>query len=280
MHPLYSYIKENLLPYYPAEEVAALAKWILTDVFHFSVTELYTGKDTNFQQKDRDSLQDILTRLKKYEPIQYILGECRFCGLSFQVAPGVLIPRPETAELVNWIISDSNGKRPVRILDIGTGSGCIAITLARRLKASTVTAWDISAAALQTARKNAERNQVRINFLQTDILQSAIPEHSTDILVSNPPYITEKERTEMESNVLDWEPELALFVPDDDPLLFYRAIARHGLHLLKENGWLYFEINRSYGKETTELLARLGYQDIELKKDSYDNDRMIKAKRP
>lgn len=280
MHPVYSHIKENLLPLYPAEEASALARWILTDVFSLSPTELYTGKDINFQPKDWDRLEDILTRLRNHEPIQYILGTCSFCGLEFQVAPGVLIPRPETAELVDWIVSGHRTSLSADILDIGTGSGCIAISLAHHLKGATVSAWDISSEALRIARQNAERNQVRVSFTRTDILQPEVPDMQADIIVSNPPYITEKEREEMEHNVLDWEPEQALFVPDNDPLLFYRAIARHGLHMLRPQGRIYFEINRAYGKETTDLLMRLGYKQVELKKDFYGNDRMIKAIKP
>ena len=277
MHPIYSYIKETLQPFYPQQEASALAKWILTDVFLFSAAELYAGKDINFRQKDRDRLEDILARLKKYEPMQYILGECTFCGLSFKVAPGVLIPRPETAELVEWITADCSG-REVSVLDVGTGSGCIAVALACRLENSSVTAWDISEDALRVARENAGRNGADIDFRRVDVLGD-VPAMQADVLVSNPPYVTEKERAEMEPNVLDWEPGLALFVPDNDPLLFYRTIARKGLELLKSNGKIYFEINRAYGKETVELLERSGYQKIELKKDSFGNDRMIKATR-
>lgn len=275
MHPIYSYIKETLQPFYPQQEASALAKWILTDVFLFSAAELYAGKDSNFRQNDRDRLEDILARLKKYEPMQYILGECTFCGLSLKVAPGVLIPRPETAELVEWIAADCSG-READVLDVCTGSGCIAVALACSLEKVSVAAWDVSEDALRVARENARRNGTDIDFRRVDILGD-VPAVQVDVLASNPPYVTEKERAEMEPNVLDWEPELALFVPDDDPLLFYRTIARKGLELLKNDGKIYFEINRAYGKETVELLERLGYQKIELRKDSFGNDRMIKA---
>lgn len=278
MHPVYSYIKENLQSCYSPDEASALAKWILADAFHFSVTELYTGKDINFRQKDKDRLEDILTRLKRYEPLQYVLGECAFCGLMFRVTSDVLIPRPETAELVDWIVADHAGK-DVSVLDVGTGSGCIAVALGHRLERASVTAWDVSGAALQVARGNASRNGVDVNFQQVDVLQAEVPELHVDVLVSNPPYVTGKERAEMERNVLDWEPETALFVPDDDPLLFYRAIAEHGLRLLKKGGCIYFEINRAFGRETESLLERLGYCQVELRKDSYGNDRMVKAER-
>lgn len=268
------------MPYYPAEEASAMAKWILADVFHFSAIELYTGKDTQIPQKDREKLEDILNRLVKYEPLQYILGECQFGGLVFRVAPGVLIPRPETEELVDWICADWTGSKGCRVLDIGTGSGCIAITLGKRLADAAVTSWDVSELALQIASSNARHNGVTVAFDRVDVLADGIPKIHVDVLVSNPPYVTEKEREGMERNVLDWEPEQALFVPDDDPLLFYRKIARQGMFILNKGGCLYFEINRAYGKETFDLLVRLGYQNVELRKDSFGNNRMIKAVKP
>ena len=279
MHPVYLHIKKTLKPYYPAEEVSAIAKWILTDVFHFSVSELYAGKDKQIPKNDARKLEDILNRLLKYEPLQYIVEECRFGGLAFRVAPGVLIPRPETEELVDWICSDCAGREKFDILDIGTGSGCIAVTLAKRLPKASVASWDISDEALRIASSNAVSNGVDVDFRKVDVLSDDIPSIRTDVLVSNPPYVTEKERAEMEPNVLEWEPELALFVPDDDPLLFYRRIAVHGLRLLNKEGCLYFEINRAYGKETVDLLVSLGYQNVELRKDSFGNDRMVKGVR-
>ena len=275
MHPIYSYIKETLQPFYPQQEASALAKWILTDVFLFSAAELYAGKDINFRQKDRDRLEDILARLKKYEPMQYILGECTFCGLSFKVAPGVLIPRPETAELVEWITADCSG-REVSVLDVGTGSGCIGISLAMSVKDAQVTAWDISSEALQIARGNARTLGAEVRFVQCDVLtvQPGADEHY-DVIVSNPPYVTEHERTTMEPNVLKWEPSLALFVPDDDPLRFYRRIADLGRQLLVPDGHLYFEINQAYGKDTAEMLYECGYTSIQIGKDLSGNDRFV-----
>lgn len=280
MHPIYTHIKQSLAGIYSDSEASALAKWILTEVFCLSTIDLYAGKDMNFSTKEYAKLEDILSRLKRYEPLQYILGKTTFCGLPFEVAPGVLIPRPETEELVDWIISDYSEKSGVRILDIGTGSGCISITLARSLKNSKVTSWDVSPEALAIAERNKRLNEVEITLAQIDIFDSTLPEIHADVLVSNPPYVTEKERSDMERNVLDWEPELALFVPDSDPLLFYRRIAEVGCDILSSGGILYYEINRAYGSETVTLLEQMGYKSVELRKDQFGNDRMVKALRP
>ncbi len=282
MHPIYTYIKQVLHPYYQETEAGALAKWILTEVFHFSTFDLYAGKDMNFSENDRDRLEDILNRLRDYEPLQYVLVKAEFGGLSFEVTPDVLIPRPETLELVEWITADCQGTEGVRILDIGTGSGCIPVTLYKRLEAyrPPVASWDISEKALEVAGRNAVANGAVVTFCCQDVLSESLPETEVDVLVSNPPYIAEKEKASMERNVLDWEPGLALFVPDDDPLLFYRRIAEAGLRILSPKGRLYYEINRAYGKETVELLERLGYTEVELRKDLSGNDRMVKAVRP
>lgn len=282
MHPIYTYIKQVLHPYYQETEAGALAKWILTEVFHLSTFDLYAGKDMNFSENDRGRLEDILNRLRDYEPLQYVLGKAEFGGLSFEVTPDVLIPRPETLELVEWITADCQGTEGVRILDIGTGSGCIPVTLYKRLEAyrPQVASWDISEKALEVAGRNAVANGAVVTFCCQDVLSESLPETEVDVLVSNPPYIAEKEKASMERNVLDWEPGLALFVPDDDPLLFYRKIAEAGLRILSPKGRLYYEINRAYGKETVELLERLGYTEVELRKDLSGNDRMVKAVRP
>ena len=282
MHPIYTYIKQVLHPYYQETEAGALAKWILTEVFHFSTFDLYAGKDMNFSENDRDRLEDILNRLRDYEPLQYVLVKAEFGGLSFEVTPDVLIPRPETLELVEWITADCQGTEGVRMLDIGTGSGCIPVTLYKRLEAyrPQVASWDISEKALEVAGRNAVANGAVVTFCCQDVLSESLPETEVDVLVSNPPYIAEKEKASMERNVLDWEPGLALFVPDDDPLLFYRRIAEAGLRILSPKGRLYYEINRAYGKETVELLERLGYTEVELRKDLSGNDRMVKAVRP
>lgn len=280
MHPVYLHIKKELSPFYGEGEASAMAKWISSDILHLSTMELYTGKDMNFSTKEWKEVEDILARLKQWEPLQYILQEAPFCGLSFHVKKGVLIPRPETEELVEWIVSDYQEAGKVRILDIGTGSGCIPVTLAERLSEAEVASCDVSAEALKVAAVNVKRYGDKVTLFQADILQDELPDCQVDVLVSNPPYITDSERKDMEANVLDWEPELALFVPDTDPLRFYRRIARKGLDWLTEGGALYFEINRAYGAETVRMLEGCGYRDIVLRKDLSGNDRMIKAVRP
>jgi release factor glutamine methyltransferase len=228
-------------------------------------------------EKERQ-LADAIKRLKENEPLQYILGEAEFCGLRLRVNPSVLIPRPETGELVRLIATENKNSHP-RILDIGTGSGCIAITLAKELPQSKVSAWDISEEALIVAKENSIICGTKIDLAQRDILTYAPAEADKfDIIVSNPPYIKEKEKSLMESNVLDWEPSLALFVPDDNPLLFYRTIAEKAKTMLTPGGQLYFEINREHGTDTCTMLTELGYTDIHLHKDFAGNDRMVSAK--
>ena len=276
MHPIVYEIRDALRGHYPDSEALSLAKILLTEAFGFSTLELYGGKDKEISGNRLRDLHEMLSRLKKNEPIQYIIGTESFCGLTFEVNPNVLIPRPETQELVRWIESDWKSV-PCRILDIGTGSGCISISLAKFLEGAKVESWDISEGALQVARRNCVRNEVEVLLRQQDVL-SVVPEGELyQVIVSNPPYICEKEKVDMDANVLDWEPETALFVPDADPLLFYRKIAELGISMLCEGGALYFEINRAYGEETLRMLEGLGYRQLELRKDDFGNDRMIKA---
>ena len=279
MHPIVNEIRDALRENYPDTEALALAKMLLVEVFGFSTLELYGGKDKEISGKHRDVLDEMIRRLKKNEPIQYIIGIETFGGLTFEVNQNVLIPRPETRELVEWIAEDCQLEDPCKILDIGTGSGCIAISLAKLLEQVEVEAWDVSEGALQVARRNAERNQVDVLFRKMDVLGDVPEGMLYDVIVSNPPYIAEKEKPQMEHNVLDWEPSIALFVPDEDPLLFYRRIAQLCGSMLKKGGSLYYEINQAYGQETMGMLASMGYQSIELRKDAWGNDRMVKAKR-
>ena len=277
MHPIVNEIREALRGIYPDSEALSLAKMLLVEAFGFSTLELYGGKDKEISGKRRDVLNKMLSRLQKNEPIQYVLGKETFCGLDFEVDSNVLIPRPETRELVEWIVADRKLDASCRILDIGTGSGCISISLAKFLSGAEVEAWDISEGALEVARRNAARNAVEVLFRQQDVLYALPGETRYDVIVSNPPYITEKEKLDMDANVLDWEPSAALFVPDADPLLFYRKIAELGLSMLNIGGALYFEINRAYGQETVRMLEGLSYKQIELRKDEWGNDRMVKA---
>ena len=275
MKRIITIISEGLSSCYTTGEVTALTRIIATELLGVSQMAYFLKDDVTLTAEQEALLNNAIERLKKQEPIQYILGYSDFCGLRFKVTQATLIPRPETSELVEWIASEATGKES--ILDIGTGSGCIAISLAHKQPKSNVTAWDISNEALAIAAENSKANGQAVTFEQVDILAYQPTGEQFDIIVSNPPYIKENEKEAMHSNVLDWEPHTALFVPDGDPLLFYRTIAKKGLTLLKPGGRLYFEINRTHGKETMEMLAALGYTGIELRKDFAENDRMIRA---
>ena len=277
MHPLVRQIREALHGSYTDAEALSLAKMLLVEVFGFSTLELYGGKDRGFSEKEQELLSDIVCRLQNHEPIQYIIGRETFMGLVFNVNENVLIPRPETQELVNWILEDHRSDEGCKILDIGTGSGCIPVSLAHFMSGAEVEAWDISDGALDVARRNANQNEVKVLFRKQNVFEALPSESFYDVIVSNPPYITEKEKVDMEANVLDWEPSIALFVPDTDPLLFYRKIAELGLDMLVAGGALYFEINRAYGEMMRTMLEDMGYNNVELRKDMFGNDRMIKA---
>ena len=280
MHPVYVHIKKELSPFYAEEEASAMAKWISSDILHLSTLELYTGKDMNFSTKEWAELEDILRRLKQREPLQYILQEASFCGMSFHVEQGVLIPpdRLSGRSSVSDFLQES--RIPLSELPILSCRQTSIHLHPQLLPEAQVSSCDVSAEALRIATMNVKRYGDKVTLFCADILKEELPECQVDVLVSNPPYITESERTDMEANVLDWEPELALFVPDSDPLRFYRRIARKGLDWLSEGGALYFEINRTYGAETVRMLEELGCRQIELRKDLSGNDRMIKAIRP
>lgn len=274
MHAIGLQIKQSLAGIYPETEIKCFTKIIITEVLGFNITDLYMGKDIKLSVNQTRELEEIIARLKKHEPIQYILGTCRFLGRDFSVAQGVLIPRPETEELVSLIVKE-NADRKLKILDIGTGSGCIAISLDLELPNAQVTAWDISNDALAIAKNNNEEIQSNVCFEQVDVLLTPPKDTLFDVIVSNPPYVMNSEKEQMEENVLQWEPSLALFVPNENPLLFYRKIAELGKEILAPNGKLYFEINQAFGKETEELLMQLGYQKTRIIKDFYGLDRIV-----
>lgn len=280
---MFRQIVDTLVPKVEEREARALAFVVLEDAFGLSRTDIYLGKDTAFSEEDTIRLEKILRRLEQGEPVQYAIGTAQFCDLTFRVTPDTLIPRPETEELVGWVASLLPSDAPCSVLDVGTGTGCIAISLAKQFPNAQVMAWDISEGALGVARQNAETNGVTVDFRRTDVLEvvneSAASAPLSDVLyiVSNPPYICERERAEMEAHVLDYEPASALFVPDTDPLLFYRALARLGQQLYAAA--VLVEINQAYGQETVEMFQLSGYSNVELRRDIYGKDRMIKAVR-
>jgi release factor glutamine methyltransferase len=280
--------KNVLKPVYDANEIEAVTLLVINEICNLSKAKIKAFPETEISLQQIDELNNILEELKKGKPVQYILGKTEFYGLPFYVNSSVLIPRPETEELVEWVIgSVGSSKLAVdSILDIGTGSGCIAISLKKNLPRFSVSAIDISAEALQTGALNAKLNDVDIQFIKADILnlksdpdshRDKIPK--SEIIVSNPPYVTLHDKTQMHTNVTDFEPHTALFVPKNDPLIFYKAIADFAITHLTENGLLFFEINESYGKETVDLLSDKGFKNIELRKDMSGRDRMIKANR-
>ena len=319
----YQQIWQSLTPLYDAGEAQAIVRTVLDVEYGMTLTDIICGKVNELSADEGRKLEEIIIRLQKGEPVQYVLGEADFAGRPFHVEPGVLIPRPETAELCQWIEEDMAVKSTVssedfsedspqatddarQILDICTGSGCIAITLGLNIPNSEVTGWDISEDALRIAQGNVEMlkaRNVRIEYQNALALQKAAETDNEkmkvnadkevvkpkgeaktpstqkwDMIVSNPPYICEKEKADMEKNVLEHEPSIALFVPDENPLKFYRAIAEYASSALKPGGALYFEINPIYEKETREMLQSLGFKDIETKEDAFGKKRMMRAK--
>ena len=274
---LKTYFNNALLEYYPETEIESFFNLLSEHILRMKRIDISQNLYAVVSGKKYDKFQKAIDRLKKYEPIQYILGDTEFYGLVFKVNPSVLIPRPETEELVAWIIREHKDKEEISILDIGTGSGCIAITLAKNLPNAKVFALDVSEEALKTAKQNAKSNNVEVEFIEADILDWNFDNLQFDAIVSNPPYVRELEKENMRANVLDHEPHLALFVKDNDALLFYRKITEVARNILKPNGQLYFEINESLGNSTEELLVDASYKSIELKKDIFEKDRMIKA---
>ena len=285
---IYSDLWRRLLPHYDEREAKAVVRTLVEELFQLTLTDLYAGGLDNLTTAEQQRLETSLQQLEAGIPVQYVTGTARFFGRDYVVNPHVLIPRPETEVLCQTILSAYNQPycalqplAPLRVLDIGTGSGCIAVTLALDLWNSSVSAWDVSGEALLTARENAHRLQAQVNFEWHDVLsldEAALAATPFDIIVSNPPYVCDRERKDMTEQVLAHEPHTALFVPDNDPLLFYRAIADYGTTHLNPHGLLAFEINPLFAKEMCEMLESKGYEQVEVKTDQYGKERVVVAR--
>ncbi|WP_297100471.1 peptide chain release factor N(5)-glutamine methyltransferase [uncultured Draconibacterium sp.] len=279
MQKTIQYIRAELAPHYPETEISGFIQMIMNKVLGLSYTQMIVEKDRVLETSESDEIKAIVERLKTHEPIQYILGVAEFYDLELNVQPGVLIPRPETEELVEWICK-TEIPASAKILDIGTGSGCIPLALKNELPTAEVMAVDVSEKALLIATENAKKNKLDVAFEHADILKW--PERSWlqyDVIVSNPPYVMEREKKLMEANVLEHEPEIALFVSDTDPLIFYRTIAQFASKQLKESGYLFFEINENLGDEMVALVKQLGFKSIELRRDLNGKNRMLKCQK-
>lgn len=266
-------IVDKIKPIYEESEARAIGRMILEELFEVNSTDLVLNKEIELTRGNLEKLPEIIARLLNHEPIQHILGYAWFMGKKYRVGPDVLVPRQETEELVDLILRE-NDKPGLKILDIGTGSGCIGISLEYLLPDADVHALDVTESSLKIAAENAQNNDVNITFYQVDILKEFPPLDEIDLIVSNPPYVTEKEKVNIKKNVLDYEPEEALFVPDDDPLVFYHRIADLALQKLKVGGRLYFELNESLGPETEQLLLGKGFKEVKTYKDLNGKDRM------
>jgi release factor glutamine methyltransferase len=275
------FLRKELSDYYPQSEIQQFIFLVLEDKLGYSRTDLITKSLELVDKKIFDETIRISEQLIQYNPIQYILGHTEFYGLKFKVTTDVLIPRPETEELVDWILKEKLPRNP-EILDIGTGCGCIAVALAKNLLGGSIEALDISGPALEIAIENAEKNGVGIVFYLENILDPSkqIERKKYDLIVSNPPYVTKNQQEIMSRNVKDYEPHQALFAPDNDPLLFYRAILNFTNYSLKEGGWVYFEINETFSSEIADLMKNSNFADVELRKDIHEKFRMIKGRRP
>ncbi|MDO8952739.1 MAG: peptide chain release factor N(5)-glutamine methyltransferase [Draconibacterium sp.] len=272
------YINSELAGLYPVSEIEGFIRIIFEAVCGMSFTEQVVKRHEKISVTEFERIEAIILRLKFFEPIQYILGETEFYGLKLKVNPLVLIPRPETEELAQWIIT-SNFPGNSIILDIGTGSGCIALALKSHLKNADVFGVDVSENALEVARQNALKNSLNVGFFQADILKwNEFEWKNFDVIVSNPPYIRESEKMQMHSNVLNFEPENALFVTDADPLIFYKSIAVFAKKYLTKSGILFFEINETQGLEMNKMLTDVGFCDIEIRKDIYGKNRMVSCR--
>lgn len=278
MHPLFTRLRAGLERVYEPREAHAVALRVLDDCFGVPSIDVYAGKVRQFSAEETQRLDAILSRLLDGEPLQYVAGTAPFDGLTLEVRPGVLIPRPETEELVAWAAAELPAG--VRVLDAGTGSGCVAVALAVRLPQADVEAWDVSEEALAVARANARRLGVEVRFVWRDMLRPDDGPRRFEAIVSNPPYVRRSERAAMAPQVVLHEPELALFVPDDDALRFYDALARLGRRALVPGGRLYLEINEALGPDTVAMLRREGYADVVLRQDLFGRDRMVRATLP
>lgn len=275
-----TYFIQELSSFYDAYEAESFFYLILEDRHKLRQIDLALNHGLNFSEAHIATWSVFLDQLKKEVPVQYLLGKTNFYGLDFEVNENVLIPRPETEELVEWIINENantDKSKKLKILDIGTGSGCIAVSLAKNLPNAEVYAIDVSKKALETAKRNAVNNNVEVTFMFQDILELEALKYNFDIIVSNPPYVRNLEKAEIKKNVLEYEPHLALFVDDHDALVFYKKIASLAQKNLLGNGQLFFEINQYLGQEMIDLLENMNFRNIELRKDIYDNDRMIKG---
>ncbi|MBQ6760405.1 MAG: peptide chain release factor N(5)-glutamine methyltransferase [Prevotella sp.] len=276
-------LAKRLTSYYDIQEARGIVRLLLSDLYGMSLTDICVGALDRLTEDQTQQIEDAMLLLEKGEPVQYVTGKAHFCDRTFLVSPSVLIPRPET-ELLCQLIADNDqavtGNGEIRVLDMGTGSGCIAITLALSMQNASVEAWDVSAEALNMAKSNAESLGASVSFEQKDILglDENNVERCYDIIVSNPPYICNKEAAQMEHNVLDFEPHLALFVPDETPLLFYSAIARFARQALKVGGALYFEINPLYADALCSMLSSLGFANVTIHVDQFGKQRFISAK--
>ena len=279
MQKTIQYIRAELAPFYPETEITGFIQLIMNSVLGLSYTQMVLEKDRVLENSESDRIKAIVERLKTHDPIQYILGVAEFFGLELNVQPGVLIPRPETEELVDWICK-TKIPATAKMLDIGTGSGCIPLALKNELPAAEVMAVDVSEDALLIATENAQKHQLEVTFELADILkwhERSWPRF--DVIVSNPPYVMEREKKQMEANVLEYEPGLALFVSDTDPLIFYRTIAQFASKQLNERGYLFFEINENLGDEMVELVKQLGFKSIELRRDLNGKNRMLRCRK-
>ncbi len=278
----YDELWRPLATIYDESEARAIVRYVLDVRFGLSAADVYSGKVTKLSADDCSRLDEIMRRLMRAEPVQYVLGEAFFCGRAFAVEPGVLIPRPETEDLCQWVeegIATLHTGSPA-VLDIGTGSGCIAVTIALDAANARVEAWDVAATPLRVAERNAMRLKARVNFRREDVFSPPADAENRDVVVSNPPYVCLSERADMERNVLCHEPAEALFVPDDDPLRFYKAIATYAAKALRHGGLLYFEINPRFADDMRTLLGTNGYTEIETRRDRFGKVRFTKATKP